>query len=81
MDHYAELLARKDLLAVKPYTPHPADTFLKCTLRQVRETEWVTHLFNAQTGGFSGGNYFDTLQKALVDFNARGHNQHSTEAK
>jgi hypothetical protein len=61
------------VLKVKPYSHHFDDWFLSVVLCQYG-TEYVTWIFNEQTGGAGTGHYFnaDNYEAAVKDFMERG---------
>jgi hypothetical protein len=61
------------VLGVKPYSHHYEDWFLSVILCQYG-TEYVTWIFNEQTGGAGTGHYFnaDNYEAAVKDFMERG---------
>jgi hypothetical protein len=60
-------------LREKPYSDHPDDHFLSIVLRENFKGELVTHLYNAQSGGYSNGHYHGVdWGAALADFHSRG---------
>lgn len=68
------------LVTDKPYTENAADAHLRVVLayREYRHPtrlwvkEFVSWLFNAQTGGCENGHYFESLDAAANDYRARG---------
>lgn len=59
-------------IARKLYSSHPDDSYLTVVLHTNQKGEFVTHLHNATTDGFSSGHYFQTLEEAMKDFDQRG---------
>ena len=57
------------VVAVRPYTNEPADNYLSLLLAFSDEKkEWVTWVYNHETGGCEHGNYFSKWNSAFNDF-------------
>ena len=63
---------KSEHLFEKPYSDHPDDSYLFVVLRRNFKGEYVTHLFNNQSGGYSNGHYFEEAEEALADYRKRG---------
>mgnify|MGYP003647684396 CR=1 FL=1 len=59
-------------LREKPFSDHPEDVHLWVVLRKNHEREYVTHMFNMQTGGYSLGHYHMNQMAADADYDKRG---------
>ena len=63
----------ENIIAKKPYSNHPDDSFLSIVLHRNFKGELVTHMHNAQDGGYYHGRYHgNDMEKAMKDFETRG---------
>ncbi len=62
----------QDIIASKPYSSHPDDSYLTVVLHRNFKGEYVTHIHNSYDNGFHSGHYFDNLKDAMADFHKRG---------
>lgn len=62
-----------ELLAIKPHSAHPRDTYLTVVLciRRALYQPYVTWICNNEAGGLGTGHYFSELKDALEDFEKR----------
>lgn len=58
------------VVAVKPYSGHPDDSYLFTVIRK-NNRGFVVHTYNRTFDGFSNGSYCDDLATAIGVFNRR----------
>ena len=63
---------KDNIIASKPYSTHPDDSYLSIVVRENHKGEYVTHMYNSIDKGYHLGHYFETLEDAMTDFKKRG---------
>ena len=69
-----------ELLARKPWSDHPEDTYLEAVLARYHG-EYVTWQNNLASGGPGEGHYFNNLLEAMEDYDKRGRTKTGLGAK